>query len=190
MTADNGTPCLRAKTNVYDWGLRVPLAMMWPARVKGGRRVEDFVNFADLAPTILEAAGLAAARAMSGRSALNVLTSHASGRVDPARSWTTGGLEWHGELEPYNWAARMIRDERYQYIVNYGTGSRFELPERGRLPDEQYEATAATNDVTALLIKHPEHPAIKRFIPLLQGARPHEELYDCIADRSPCLPRP
>ena len=48
----------RAKANVYDWGVHVPLAMMWPARVPGGRMVTDFVGFPDLAPTILDAAGL------------------------------------------------------------------------------------------------------------------------------------
>ena len=31
VTADNGTPVPRAKANVYDWGVHVPLAMMWPA---------------------------------------------------------------------------------------------------------------------------------------------------------------
>jgi len=29
---------------------------------------------------------------------------------------------------------------------------------------------------------HRNHPAIASYIPLLQAARPHEELYDCLAD--------
>ncbi|HBB74799.1 MAG TPA: sulfatase, partial [Planctomycetaceae bacterium] len=53
VTADNGTSLPRAKANVYDWGVHVPLAMMWPARVPDGRTVSDFVGFPDLAPTIL-----------------------------------------------------------------------------------------------------------------------------------------
>ena len=56
---------------------------------------------------------------MSGRSVLNVLLSTSSGRVDPSRDFTVAGLEWHGDLPPCGQAARMIRDERFQYIVNY-----------------------------------------------------------------------
>ena len=182
VTSDNGTACLRSKTNVHDWGVRVPMAMMWPARIQPGRRVDDFVNFIDLAPTILEVAGLPVPREMSGRSALDVLLSESSGRVDPSRSWTAAGLEWHGEFDPVNLAARMIRDERYQYIVNYGTGPRIVLDPAKRLPDDQYPQSAATDSEATLLQKHPEHPAVERFVPLLAGARPREELYDCQAD--------
>jgi uncharacterized sulfatase len=117
VTADNGTAIPRAKTNVYDWGVRVPLAVMWPDRIKPGRRAGGFVNFIDLAPTMLQAAGLPTPAEMSGQGLLEVFAS-ARART---RSWTAAGLEWHGEFDPVSFAARMIRDERYQYIVNYGT---------------------------------------------------------------------
>jgi len=38
VTGDNGTQILRSKTNVYDWGVRVPLVAMWPAKIKPGRK--------------------------------------------------------------------------------------------------------------------------------------------------------
>lgn len=182
LSADNGTGLARAKANIYDWGLRVPLAMMWPARVKGGRVVDDFVNFADIAPTILEAAGLPVPSAMSGRSALNVLLSDKDGRVDPARSFTVGGLEWHGELSPHNWSGRMIRDERYQFIVNYSSSPRQALKASSRLPDSEYENSIQTASENELVAKHPDHPKVKPFVKLLYGARPAEELYDCQVD--------
>lgn len=182
VTADNGTPTPRAKSNVYDWGVRVPLAMMWSARAPGGRTVDDFVNFADLAPTILHAAGLPVPAEMSGRSALDVLLSEASGRVDPARDFTVAGLEWHGDLPPCGQAARMIRDERFQYIVNYSDGPRFVLTDGKQQADERFAENAESLDVTPLLSAHRDHPAIRRFVPLLQGPRPREELYDCLAD--------
>lgn len=120
VTSDNGTAIPRSKTNLYDWGVREPLAVMWPSRVKGGRVVDDFVNFADFAPTMLEAAGLERPAEMSGRSFLGVLESGKAGRVDRRRSWTAAGLEWHGEFDPVSFAGRMVREERYQYIVNFG----------------------------------------------------------------------
>jgi uncharacterized sulfatase len=118
---------------------------------------------------------------MSGRSLLPVLLSERSGRVDPVRDHTVAGLEWHGELPPYTQAARMIRTERFLYITNYGRGPRFELtvPEQ---PDSRFSQNAETMSLGALLGAHRNHPQIKPFIPLLQAARPAEELYDCLAD--------
>ena len=183
VTADNGTQVLRSKTNLHDWGVRVPLAMMWPARVAGGRRVDDFVNFADFAPTVLQAAGLPVPAEMSGRSVLDVLLSGKSGRVDPARSWTAAGIEWHGEEAPVNLAGRMIRDERYLYIVNYSDGVRRVLPPREKwLPDSAYEQTIQTASEIELVNKHPEHPAVKKYTALFASPRTREELYDADSD--------
>ena len=182
VTADNGTQILRSKANVYDWGTRVPLAMMWPSRVKGGRKVDDFVNFADLAPTMLEAAGLPVPKEMSGRSALNVLTADGSGRVNPSRGWTVTGLEWHGEPAPISLAARSIRDERYHYVVNYSDGPRRRVNPRRALPDSDYERTAAEGNEIDLVTRHPNHPAVKKYYDLFVNPRPSEELYDTQAD--------
>jgi len=49
VTGDNGMPFPRAKTNLYDYGTRMPLAVRWPARVKGGRVIDDFISFTDFA---------------------------------------------------------------------------------------------------------------------------------------------
>jgi uncharacterized sulfatase len=182
VTADNGTQVLRSKTNLYDWGVRVPLAMMWPAQVKGGRRVDDFVNFADLAPTMLEATGLPVPNGMSGRSVLDVLTSGKSGRVDPARSWTAAGVEWHGEAAPVSLAGRMIRNERYLYIVNYSDAPRRAVDPSKQRPDAEYAKNRETDNEIDLTVKHPAHPEVKRFTAYFVDPRPREELYDSETD--------
>ena len=74
MTGDNGWPFPRAKANLYDAGTRQPLAVRWPARVKGGRTSDAFISFQDFAPTLLEAAGLKPTPEMTGRSFLDLLT--------------------------------------------------------------------------------------------------------------------
>jgi uncharacterized sulfatase len=182
VTADNGTPVPRAKANVYDWGVHVPLAVMWPARVPAGRTVSDFTGFPDLAPTLLEAAGLPVPDGMSGRSLLKTLRSPAEGRVDPARDCTVNGIEWHGNLPPVDIAARMIRDDRFAYIVNYSATPRFEASARAPQPDERYAASAEALDVMPLLAAHPGRPELQRFVRLIKDPRPREELYDCAAD--------
>ena len=66
VTSDHGMPFPRGKTNLYDCGVHVPLAIRWPARVSGGRTVTDLVSLTDLAPTFLAAAGLPIPQQMTG----------------------------------------------------------------------------------------------------------------------------
>ena len=95
MSGDNGWPFPRCQATCYDTSTHQPLAVRWGARVKPGRVVEDFVSLADLAPTFLEAAGLAPPKEMTARSFLNVLLSEKRGRVDQARDHTLTGMERH-----------------------------------------------------------------------------------------------
>ncbi|WP_205966298.1 sulfatase [Parapedobacter sp. SGR-10] len=121
VTADNGTSVGRnkGKTSPYDSGTHVPLAIMWPAGMPGGRTVSDFVNFSDFAPTVLQACKVPVPPSMSGNSFLNVLKSDASGRVDKKRDFAVTGLEWHGDVDPASKSFRAITTDTYAYIVNY-----------------------------------------------------------------------
>ena len=118
VTADNGMPFPRSKGQLYDSGARVPLAVRWGSRVKGGRAVEDFVSFPDYAPTILEAAGLSKTPEMTGRSFLSVLVSNGSGQIDPTRDHVITGRErYYPELLPF--PCRALRTADHLYIRNY-----------------------------------------------------------------------
>jgi uncharacterized sulfatase len=177
VTADNGTSLPHSKTTAYDWGVRVPLAMMWPGRIDSGRRTDAIVNFIDLAPTMLQAAGLPVPKEMSGRSLFDVV-----GGKPSNREWTAFGLEWHGEFDPVSFAARAIRDRRWHCIVNYGAGPRIPLDPAKRLPDDRYETTAANGSLFELLEKHAANPSVQPFVRLLADPRSPVELYDCEAD--------
>ena len=50
--------------------VRIPLAIRWPGRVAPGLACDRLVSNVDLAPTILDAAGLALARDVDGTSLL------------------------------------------------------------------------------------------------------------------------
>jgi arylsulfatase A-like enzyme len=55
VSGDHGPPGFpHGKCNLYDFGTRVALAIAGPG-VRGGRVVDDLVNLANLAPTLLEA---------------------------------------------------------------------------------------------------------------------------------------
>ncbi|NQU44177.1 sulfatase, partial [bacterium] len=181
-TGDNGTATARAKATPYDWGVHEPLAIMWPARVKGGRVVEDFVNFPDLAPTMLEAAGAPVPDSMSGRSIVDILLSGKEGQVDPTRDFIVTGVEWHGELPPFNRASRMVRDNRYEYVVYYGNMPVRALNPDLKSPDAEFEKNAEKLSLSVLLSKHPDHPKVKPFADLLTTPPAPEELYDLEKD--------
>ncbi len=63
----------------YEAAIRVPLVLSWPERFERNWRVDGLVELVDLAPTLMEAAGLEAPACMQGRS----LMAHCLGRADP-----------------------------------------------------------------------------------------------------------
>lgn len=58
----------------YEPAIRVPMIIRWPHRYKAGLRSDALVEMVDLAPTLLEAAGLPPTVAMQGRSLTPLLT--------------------------------------------------------------------------------------------------------------------
>ncbi len=172
VTSDNGMAFPGAKTNLYDYGVRVPLVVQWPARVAAGRVVEDFVSFADFAPTFLEACGIEPEPQMSGRSLLQTLTSEASGRVDPERGATVVGRERHMQARPgdVGYPMRAIRTSDYLYIRNYE-------PDRWPGGDPPHYSDVDLSPTMEYMIEHRGDPAIEPSFERCAGKRPAEELY-------------
>jgi arylsulfatase A-like enzyme len=57
VTSDNGMPFPRVKGSTYEDANHLPMAARWPAGIKNpGRKVSDYISFADFAPTFLEVA--------------------------------------------------------------------------------------------------------------------------------------
>ncbi len=73
LTADHGEGLgqhawLEHAVYLYDEQIHVPLLVRWPGRVPAGRRVATPVELADVAPTVLELAGVASSATRDGRS--------------------------------------------------------------------------------------------------------------------------
>jgi len=186
MTGDHGMPFPRGKANLYDLGTRVPLAMRWGDKIKQpGRRVDDFVLLADLAPTFVAAAGAAAPAGTTGRSCLSLLTSAGS---DAARDHTVFGRERHTQAQEApqsgGYPMRAIRTAKYLYIRNFA-------PDRWPVGTPNYQRAfldrAWLGDTDngpskAYLWLHRDEPAVRPFYALAFDKRPAEELYDLEAD--------
>lgn len=186
MTGDNGIPFPRCKSNIYDMGVRVPMAIRWGDKAKGGRRVKDFMSFVDLAPTFLKVAGVKVPKRMTGRSLLPVLLSEKEGQVDPERDYAIFGKERHVPAQEApsmdGYPCRGIRTERYLYIRNFA-------PERwpagvpsGATHPMNVHADCDGGPTKQYLVGHQDDPELKRYYDLSFARRPAEELYDMLKD--------
>ena len=79
FVSDNGMPFPRAKGTVYDTGMRTPLIFSWGDRIEAGSVFDkSLVSTIDLAPTLLDAAGIAKPPPMYGESLLPLLLGKAN----------------------------------------------------------------------------------------------------------------
>jgi len=121
VTADNGMPFPSAKANLQEYGTHVPLAICWPAKIKGERKVDDLVGLIDLAPTFLELADVKNDSEMTGKSLSAIFFSDKQGNVDSTRKYVITGRERHTHARPDNlgYPARAIRTKDYLYVRNF-----------------------------------------------------------------------
>jgi len=77
---DNQQFAPRSKRSPYEGGIRTPIMLRWPARLKPRRDDETLVTSLDLAPTILTACGLSPTKEMTGLNLLDVAAGQPSGR--------------------------------------------------------------------------------------------------------------
>jgi arylsulfatase A-like enzyme len=111
VPADNGRPLPRAKTRLHDSGMKAPLVAHWPAGIqRAGSATKSLVSSIDLAPTILEVAGVSAPETFQGVS-LRPLFADPAAQV---RRLAFSEHNWHD----YEANARSVRDGEYLYILN------------------------------------------------------------------------
>jgi arylsulfatase A-like enzyme len=186
MTGDHGMPFPRCKGNLYDWGVRVPLAIRWGDRVKPNRTVNDFVSFTDLAPTFLDAAGVQVPGEMTGHSLLPILQPEKQGRVDRKRDHMVFGRERHtpAQQDPSvaGYPARAIRTDKWLLIVNLE-------PDRwpAGVPEGATHGMRSYTDcdrgpTKSLIVSMQDDPGNKKFYDFCFAKRPVVELYDCEKD--------
>jgi N-sulfoglucosamine sulfohydrolase len=120
ITSDHGMPFPYVKGQIHEDAFHLPLAMRWPAAIKAGRVVEDFVNVRDFAPTYMELAGLKPHPQMTGKSLANILRSEKSGFIED-RDVMLAGKERHDIGRPNDWGfpVRAIRTKEFLYVHNF-----------------------------------------------------------------------
>jgi N-sulfoglucosamine sulfohydrolase len=109
--SDNGPPFPGAKTTQYDAGTHLPLLVRRPG-AKTAATCAAMASWTDIAPTVLEWAGVPAPKGLPGRSLLPVL-----GQERPA-GWDVvyGSHQFH-EVTMY-YPMRSVRTRSHKYIIN------------------------------------------------------------------------
>ena len=103
------------KRVAYETSIRVPMLMQCPALFKGGTVVNEMVANIDIAPTIMDAMGLARPPHMDGRSFLPL----ADGQPIPWRDYFLYAYYWEKNF-PQSPTVFSLRGDRYKYITYYG----------------------------------------------------------------------
>ena len=129
------------KRHMYEESIRVPLLAYCPEIIKPGTRVSQLVQNIDIAPTILEAAGLEVPEHMHGRSFLPLLK-------DEKILWRDAILYayyWERNF-PQTPTVHGIRTDRYKYMHYHGIWDIDEFYDLQNDPGEMHN-----------LIDSPEH---------------------------------
>lgn len=110
------------KRVAYEESIRIPLLVRCPGLISAGTVVTQVVANIDIAPTILELAGLQSPADMDGRSFLPL----AQGQVIPWRTEFLYVYYWEKNF-PQSPTVFALRGDRYKYITYYGLWDTDEL---------------------------------------------------------------
>jgi N-acetylglucosamine-6-sulfatase len=110
------------KRTAYEESMRIPMVARAPGLLPAGARVDAVAANIDIAPTMLEAAGLAPPAGLDGRSLLGVARGEAQGWRDEVL------YEYFWERNfPQTPTIHALRGERYKYIRYHGLWDSDEL---------------------------------------------------------------
>ena len=162
---DHGVGLPRAKRWLYESSTHVPLVIRIPERLRVAGQARpasvdaQLVSFIDLAPTVLNLAGVPLAKPFQGRAFLGP-------NLTPPRNYVFGARDRMDER--YD-SVRMVRDARYRYLRNYHT----------HRPYTQHTAYMEVGNTMKELRRLQAEGRLPDAAKLYMGStKPAEELYD------------
>ena len=205
VTSDNGMPFPRAKANLYEYGIHMPLAMSWPKAWPGGQENHHLVSLIDVTRTIFDAAQVTPKeeKQLSGRSLLTSLRQTGESLETPRKA-VFSGRERHSSsrFHSVGYPCRCIRTDKYLYIHNFaserwpaGTPRKYSnarFNESNQLisgalgPKDGGYHDIDNGPTLQWMIANQMKPDVATLFAAAIGLRPTEELYDIRTDPS-CL---
>ena len=122
-TTEQGSSLPFAKWTLYDAGLHTGFIVRWPGMVKAGSICNSLIEYSDVVPTFVEAAGGHPSPNLDGKSLIPLLKQQTTDHKDYIYSQaTTRGII----NAPEYFGIRSIRSKDYKYIWNFTPEIRYE----------------------------------------------------------------
>lgn len=166
VASEQGNSLPFAKWTCYDNGLQSGLIARWPGKIKPGSINPAMVEYIDLLPTFIEAAGGTPPDSLQGKSLLPVFRGKESHKDFVYGIMTTRGI--HNGSEHFG--IRSIRSEKMKYIWNLTPDVEFRNICMTAPEFVSWEKLANAGDKKAIEL-------VKRY-----KIRPAVELYDVVND--------
>lgn len=167
VLSEQGSSFPFGKWTCYDTGLQSACVVRWPGQVQPGTVIDAMVEYVDVLPTFVEAAGGSMRSELDGRSFLNVLL----GKATSHKSYVFGEMTTRGIINGSDYfGIRSVRSERFKYIVNFTPDMEFTNACTNSTIFKSWQKKAATGD------QHAEE-RVRRY-----SFRPAIELYDLVTD--------
>ena len=167
VVSEQGSSFPFAKWTCYSTGLQSGMIVRWPGKVKPGTVSSAMVEYVDVLPTFLEAAGIKVPDVLEGKSFVSVLT----GQSNKHKSHTYGLMTTRGIINGSDiFPIRTVRDERYRLIWNLNPTAKFTNACTKSKDFQSIVAAAENGNARAAELVKKYH------------YRPEYELFDCDND--------
>ena len=144
---DSSGPLRGCKRSMYEGGIRVPMIVRWPGKIKAGTVSEHVCYFADVMPTLAELAGASryVPTGVDGLSFVPTLTGRAIQKKHPFLYW-----EWH----LYNWGKRKNVPSGLMQAVRMGDWKA--VRHQSNVPFELYDLSKDVAEKNNLAAERPD----------------------------------
>ncbi|MGB7347814.1 MAG: sulfatase [Pirellulaceae bacterium] len=167
VVSEQGSSFPFAKWTCYSHGLQSAMIVRWPGKVAAGSKSDAIVEYTDITPTFVQAAGGTPSDQLDGKSFVDVLL----GKVDSHKEFAFGEMTTRGIINGSDaFGIRTVCDKQYRLIWNLNHGTKFTNACTKSDYFQSMVAKAKTGAVGAMMFVDRYH------------YRPEFELFDCQAD--------
>jgi N-sulfoglucosamine sulfohydrolase len=159
VVSEQGSSMPFAKWTCYDNGLQSAFIARWPDKIKPGSVNPAMIEYVDILPTFIEAAGGKPVPVLDGKSLLPVFAGKQEHKKYVYGEMTTRGINKGSDY----FGIRSVRSDRFKYIWNFTPEAEFRNACTASKEFKSWEAKAAAGDEKAqqLVQKYKFRPEIE-----------------------------
>ncbi len=161
---DHGGPLPREKRLLYDSGIKVPMIIRFPNKIRSGERDNRLISFVDFTPTLLSISNISIPDYLQGIAFEGIFKSNEDRKYIHAAA---DRFDEHYDM------IRAVRDKRYKYLKNFKPKKPYYLP-------LEYREKMDTMQELITMSKNNQLDSIQS--QWFRKEKPAEELFDIYLD--------